>query len=282
MKHLLLTLFAIITIQLSAQKTLLYEISGNGLSKPSYIYGTIHMICENDFILKESVKSKLNESEQIVLEIDMDDPQLTKKTIELMSFKKGESLKNVMNEADYNSLSKFFKDSLSMSLTMFERFKPLFLFSLLSTKMLACDLKSYETEFVKIASSQKKELLGLETIEFQVSVFDKMSKDDMSKMLGSIVTDYSKMKTEFDEMIEHYKQQDIDKLYDDINKSSMSGFNGYSKDFLDNRNIDWISKISKFSSEKSTFYGVGAGHLAGENGLLNLLKKAGFTITPIE
>jgi uncharacterized protein len=282
MKHLLLTLFAIITIQLSAQKTLLYEISGNGLSKPSYIYGTIHMICENDFILKESVKSKLNESEQIVLEIDMDDPQLTKKTIELMSFKKGESLKNVMNEADYNSLSKFFKDSLSMSLTMFERFKPLFLFSLLSTKMLACDLKSYETEFVKIASSQKKELLGLETIEFQVSVFDKMSKDDMSKMLGSIVTDYSKMKTEFDEMIEHYKQQDIDKLYDDINKSSMSGFNGYSKDFLDNRNIDWISKISKFSSEKSTFYGVGAGHLAGENGVLNLLKKAGFTITPIE
>jgi uncharacterized protein len=82
--------------------------------------------------------------------------------------------------------------------------------------------------------------------------------------------------------LEHYKEQDVEKLLKDINESSNSGFNLNTKDFLDDRNKDWIGKIAAYSKEKSTFYGVGAGHLGGENGILNLLKLAGYKIKAIE
>lgn len=276
------TLFCLISIASSAQNSLLFEISGNGLSKPSYLYGTIHMICAKDFVMKESIKNKLAESEQIALEIDMDDPQMTKKVMTLGSYKDGITIQNFMSDSDYSKLSMFFKDSLGMNLKMLERFKPVVLYSFIATKMLTCDIKSYEMEFVKEAQKQKKEVVGLETVEFQMDIFNKMTNEDLAKLLMDFVNDFSKSKNEFAEMVKNYKQQDTEKLLSNIKNNSSSVFNGYMEDFLDKRNADWIDKISAISKEKSTFYAVGAGHLGGEMGVLKLLKSAGFTVKAIE
>jgi uncharacterized protein len=211
MKNLLTIILTIVSFNLSAQKSLCYEVSGNGLNKPSYIFGTIHMICPNDFILKESVKSKFKESDQIVLEIDMDDPQMPKKMMEVASYKNGETIKSLLTDADYERLSMFFKDTLSMDLKMLERFKPVLLVSLLTSKMLPCTIKSYEGEFIKAAQEQKKEVLGLETIEFQMGIFDKISNEDMSKMLKSMIDDYPKMKTQFATMVEYATPNNLDR-----------------------------------------------------------------------
>jgi uncharacterized protein YbaP (TraB family) len=232
--------------------------------------------------MRESVKNKLAESEQIALEIDMDDPQMTKKMMSLASYKDGKTIQNFMSDSDYSRLSIFFKDSLGMNLKMLERFKPVLLYSFILTKMLSCDIKSYEIEFVKEAQKQKKEVVGLETVEFQMEVFDKMSNEDLAKLLMDFVNDFSKSKNEFAEMVKNYKQQDTEKLLSDFKNNSSSVFNGYMADFLDKRNANWIDKISAISKEKSTFYAVGAGHLGGEKGVLNLLKLAGFTVKPIE
>jgi len=62
--------------QRDKSNTLLWEISGNGLQQPSYLFGTIHMICKEDFHISEIVKQKFNSSKQVYLELDMDDPQL--------------------------------------------------------------------------------------------------------------------------------------------------------------------------------------------------------------
>lgn len=282
MKVLLIGILICISVGLSAQNTLLYEISGNGLTKPSYLYGTIHMICANDYNLKESVSNKLKESEQIALEIDMDDPTMTQKTMELASFKNGQTLKGIMSEANYGKLSIFFKDSLEMNLSMFDRFKPVILFSLMTSKLLTCEIKSYEMEFVKSAQMQKKELIGLETLEFQMKMFDKLSNEDITKMMTDMIDNYSKSKKEFAVLIENYKVGDVEKLLESMSKSKTNGFEEFKKALFDTRNQDWVGKIATISKEKSTFYAVGAGHLGGENGVLNLLKKEGFMIKAIE
>jgi uncharacterized protein YbaP (TraB family) len=64
--------------------TLLWEISGNGLQQPSYLFGTIHMICKEDFFISEIVKQKFNSSKRVYLELDMDDPQLQGKMMQNM------------------------------------------------------------------------------------------------------------------------------------------------------------------------------------------------------
>jgi uncharacterized protein len=281
MKSSIIILLTFISIQLSAQKALLYEISGNGLEKPSYLYGTIHVICSNDFIWRESLSQKVKESEQIALELDMDDPKMMMKMLEMSNFKNGQTIKSIMSEADYAKLSKFFKDSLSLSLNMMNKLKPFSLLSVMTNQLMDCEIKSYEIEFVKVAKEQKKEVIGLETIEFQLNLFDKISNEDVVKMLLEMVDSYTTAKKDFAELISHYKNQEVDNLYNDMNKSS-SGFKGYEKAFLDDRNQDWIPKIKKIASEKSTVFAVGAGHLGGENGVLSLLKKAGFVVKVVE
>ena len=77
MKKLLIAAIALFTISLNAQdleKSLLWKVSGNGITKPSYLFGTIHITC--DATLDESVLKALDETEQLYLELDMDDPAM--------------------------------------------------------------------------------------------------------------------------------------------------------------------------------------------------------------
>lgn len=281
MKSKITILLTFISLQLFSQKSLLYEISGNGLQKPSYLYGTIHIICSGDFIWRENLNQKLTEVEQIALELDMDDPKIMMKMLEMANFKDGQTIKSIMSENDYNKLAKFFKDSLSLNLNMMNKLKPISLFSVMTNQLMDCETKSYEMEFVKVAKQQKKEVIGLESVEFQLSLFDKISNEDITKMLMEMVDGYANAKKDFAELINHYKNQEVDNLYKDMSKSS-SGFKGYEKQFLDDRNQDWIPKIKKIAIEKSTVFAVGAGHLGGENGVLSLLKQAGFIVKAIE
>ncbi len=269
------------SFNLSAQKTLLYEISGNGLSKSSFVFGTMHIICSNDFVMRESVRKRVEESEQLALELDMDDPAAMMKMMSVMNFKDGKTLKDIMNEADYNKLAKFFKDSLSLSLNMLSKLKPVAIMSMVTDKYMDCPKKSYEMEFVQMAKSQKKELYGLESVEFQVSIFDNIKNEDVTKMLLEMADKHTSNRKDMLDMVQHYKNQDLGKLQEDMAKG-MKGYEGYEKSFLEDRNKDWIPKIGKMSKEKSTFFAVGAGHLGGENGLLNLLKKEGYTIKAVE
>ena len=117
MKRSLILFFGVIVFTCMTQKTagqsdlsvpvenaLLWSVSGNGLSSPSYLYGTIHMICKDDFQISSTLKDKFESSKNIYLEIDMDDPNMMMKTA-MLSIMKDHSLKDIMNEKDYNELS---------------------------------------------------------------------------------------------------------------------------------------------------------------------------------
>lgn len=263
-------------------KSLLYEISGNGLSKPSYIYGTIHIICKDDFVMNEATKQKFSETQQVYLELDMDDPKMMPEMMKSMYMTDGSTIKNLLSEADYQKVNQFFKDSLKTNIGMMDKMKPFVLSSMTIPKLISCPSQSYEETFVKMAKAENKELLGLETVEDQFGAIDKMGmKKQANMMLVKMIENWNEGKQTLKQMITDYKNQDVEALLDDMSKSKSSDAN-FQEDLLVTRNQNWIPKIQKITKEKPTFFAVGAGHLGGKKGVIALLRNEGFTVKAVK
>ncbi|HRP57366.1 TraB/GumN family protein, partial [Agriterribacter sp.] len=161
-----------VTAQTDGNNTLLWEISGNGISGASYLYGTMHMICADDFAISEQLKEKFKASQKVYLEVDMDDPAMNMKMMQL-SMLQGKKLSDIFSDSDYHKLNIFFRDTIGMPLTLLNTMKPFILFSILTQKTLPCsEQESYELTFIEMAKAQNKDVLGLETIEEQMKIFD--------------------------------------------------------------------------------------------------------------
>ncbi len=261
------------------ENALLWSVSGNGLSSPSYLYGTIHMICKEDFQISATLKEKFQASKNVYLEIDMDDPSMMMK-MAMLSIMKEHSLKDIMNEKDYKELSTYVKDSLGMPMLVFNKLKPMTLMSLLYTKILSCPSESYEQHFVDMAKQGKKEVRGLEKIEDQMGVFDKIPDSVEAQMVLEMIRTMPEQRKEFTEMVQSYKKEDLNKLGDEISNSPE--WKGFEDIMLVNRNKNWIPVMTTAMKEGPQLFAVGAGHLPGREGIITLLRKAGFTVQPVK
>lgn len=264
----------------SQEKSLLWEVSGNGLAKPSYVYGTIHMICPKDYLMTDSTKSVFGRAEQVYLELDMDDPTLMTKMMQTSMLTNGKKLKDYLSEDDYAVLDTYFKERLKMSLAMYNGLKPFTVMSMIYMTFLDCQPQSYELMFTQMATNAKKELLGLETVEFQMGVFDQIPYEKQAALLVDMVRKKEESSKEFEKMVALYKAQDLEALVKLMDDSDWD-FNGYEDILLANRNANWIPIMEKAMQSKSSFFAVGAGHLGGEKGVLSLLKKKGYSVKPI-
>ena len=265
-----------------SQKGLLWEISGNGILQPSYIFGTIHLICPDNFFVPKGTEEKFKIAQQVFLEIDMDDPQMMMKTQKLMMSVDGKKLKDIMNESDYQVFSKYFKKISGMDVAMFGSAKPMVYMSFALMKSVGCPMpKSYEEYFVKEAKTEKKEVFGLETIEDQVAVMDRATTEQQVGWLMDAVKETENGNAIYDQMIDLYKKQDIEALTKMIS-GQMVGMKGMQDELLDKRNQNWIPAIEQNIRQKSTFFAVGAGHLGGEKGVLKLLQQKGYTVKSLE
>ena len=260
-------------------KGLLFEISGNNLQKPSYIFGTMHLLCDGDFKISEDMISKIQSSEILAMEMDLDDPTMSFKMMGKMKMKGETSLSDLMPKVRYDDLESYLKDSLNLPPMMFQKTKPFLIYSLILTKLLPCKALMLENEIMKIGKGKK--VVGLETLDFQMSLMDKMSYQLQADYLLETLADKEKSIREFQEMAESYKKRDLEILLKSIDaeKGMMADFEN---EMLQKRNLAWIPEIKKLVSEKTTFIAVGAGHLGGQKGVLQLLKNEGYTLKVVE
>lgn len=280
-KILVFCLTIILSIGSYAQeKSLLWQISGNGLSKPSYLFGTIHLICPTDYFMSDATKAAFEKTEQVYLELDMDDPSLMTKMMQTSMFTDGKKLKDYLKTEDYTLLNDYFKQKMGMGLDQINGMKPFTVMSMLYMTLLSCQPQSYELVFTQMATNAKKEMLGLETVEFQMGVFDQIPYEKQAGMLADMVRKKEESIKEFSEMVALYKQQDIEQLLKLMDESEWD-FNGYEDLLLANRNTTWIPVMQKAMQTKPTFFAVGAGHLGGEKGVLSLLKKQGYVVKAV-
>ncbi|MBN2773535.1 MAG: TraB/GumN family protein [Prolixibacteraceae bacterium] len=277
---LIITVFAVLFSYSQESNSLLWKIEGNGLEKPSYLYGTIHVICPDDFNMEESIKKAFKRTEQVYLEIDFDNPGIMAEMQKVIVLGDGKTAADFLNKEDYDTLNNFLMSELGMGLETAGKLKPFTLMSLMVVPIIGCQPKSFETEFVQMASYWGMEVSGLETATYQMSLFDSIPYEKQYKMLLEMVNKKDSVTNEFKEIVDLYKQKDIEKLGKMLNESEWE-FVGYEGLLIFNRNQNWIPIIENAVSEKPTFIAVGAGHLPGENGLISLLRNKGFTVTPV-
>lgn len=262
------------------KKSLLWEISGMSLEKSSYLYGTIHMSCEVN--LNQDVQDALDETTLLVLELDMDDPELQRGIMSGVYMKDDQDIKNLVSEEDYDIISTFVKEQIGMPLDALSTIKPFFITAMFYPKLLGCPIKSYEQALMDVAHQQNEEVLGLETVEEQLEVFDQIPySDQAADLLRSAKDNLAYDKESFERLLEYYSNQDIEGMIEIMEEDKNLSTTKHRDKMLDDRNKKWISKIGEYSIKQPTFYGVGAAHLAGENGLIKLLRKAGYTVEAV-
>jgi uncharacterized protein YbaP (TraB family) len=285
MKKLLLTIpylfVAFFSVsQAPKEKSLLWKIEGNGLTKPSYLYGTIHIMCPDDIEIRPGLRAAFNSTQQLYLELDMDDPSTMVKMMSGMMMTDGSSLKTLLSEKDYDSIAVIFKQKTGMPLSLMSRAKPILLMSLLYPSMLGCQPEGWEQAFMKMAKENNIETSGLEKVEEQVSVLDSIPYKVQAEMFLKTMYNLDSTKASFNKMVEIYKQQDLQALGEESSKDD--DFGDYEEVMLKKRNRNWIPVITAAIKNKPGFFAVGAAHLAGEYGVISLLRKQGYTVTPVK
>lgn len=262
------------------EKSLLWQISGNGLSRPSYVYGTIHLICPKDYFMTDSTKAAFAKTEQVYLELDMDDPSMMSKMMQTAMFSDGKKLKDYLKPEDATLLNDYFKQKMGMGIDQINGMKPFLVMSMLYMTLLSCQPQSYELVFTQMATNAKKEMIGLETVEFQMGIFDQIPYEKQAGLLADMVRKKEDSSKKFGDMVALYKAQDVEGLLKVMDESDWD-FNGYEDLLLANRNATWIPIMEKAIQAKPTFFAVGAGHLGGKKGVLSLLKKQGYTVKAV-
>lgn len=279
-----IVLAAIISIclapSLQAQNSILYKVEGNNI-QPSYVFGTVHMLPKEDFFIEEKVKKAFSESNLIVMELDMDDPSMQTEAMKYAMLAGDDSLKNHMTEAEYNILDDYFSSKMGVGMAGFVKMKPFVVSSTVMMAHLGQNMASFESTFVQMAKNQEKEIKGLETIAFQMAIFDAQPYEEQIDQVIEMLQEEGGISGYFDKIISAYKTQDITVLYESLNEFFKED-EAFKEKMLDERNQNWIPQIGEFSKNTSVFYAVGAGHLGGEEGVIYLLKKAGYTVTPVE
>ena len=265
-------------------KALLYKVTGNGLAKPSYLYGTFHLICPADLQITDVMKKAVGDAQQVYLELDMDDPGMMGQMQKAVMMSGRKTIKDLLSADDYTVLDNYLKQKMGMGLAQMGMFKPIGIMSMMYMTMLPCQPASYDLTFAKMAADEKKEVFGLESVEAEMAALDKVPMDEQLKGLVDMARKPEEAKKEFDELISIYKAHDIDKLMGAMKTSKFSGgdFAQVEESLLGERNASWIPVIEKAAKDKPTFFAFGAGHLGDKKGIVNLLRKKGYTVMPVE
>ncbi len=265
----------------SAQ-SLLWKVSSPELKKPSYLFGTIHMICKEDYLWTEQMQKSLDASDKVCFELDLDDPGIMHIIALGMMDKSGKQLKEYFTEEEYKLLSSYVNDSLGMNINMFQHLKPTALISVFSSQTVTCSTPlSYEYELMNLVKEKEQaEIIGLEEAKEQLALFDRIPTDTVIHQLLDMINNNKTATAEYYEMVEAYKSQNLQKLHQIIETSDLDG--DTMKQFLDDRNRKWVERMVEAMEQGSIFFAVGAGHLLGNNGLISLLQQEGYTLTPIK
>jgi uncharacterized protein YbaP (TraB family) len=262
--------------------SLLYQVSGNGLAKPSYIFGTFHAVCASEMVPFEDLDTYLTETDQLMMEIDMDDAAEMQSMTKGIMIPGGKTLKDLLTADKFAKVDEMMKNYLGYSAENVKMVKPamLTIMALTSPKAIGCTPTVYDLKLMQNAVAVKKPVVGLETVASQIAVIDSKPLEEQAEDLYKTAQDPQKSIDGLKKLMAAYKTRDVENLFKMVSK-------GESKDekfkirLLDDRNRAWIPKLETAFKEKPTFVAVGAGHLGGKNGVIRLLRKKGYQVTPV-
>ncbi|MBQ5647659.1 MAG: TraB/GumN family protein [Alistipes sp.] len=309
-KYLVLVLiFSLCAINVvSAQ--LLYKISGNGLEKPSYIFGTHHLLGGGEQFIDTlpHLRRVMSEAEQFCWEINAEEMAraqqvLVQHVANNAGLPKGMSIRDLFTAKEFakidaatkeiigvgfDELSQAYKEDINSCVPMFYHLILLGNYKMAKGKVNNADTKAIDHYLVEYAKLSGKELLGLEKVEAQIPVLWPLQIPlrEQKKILLYMLDNYDKTILLEDKITEAYLSQDVEALRDIVYDKKFVRVNAFTKQNLKkmfhDREVVWVEQMPEIMRKKSTFFFVGSGHLVGKPGVLELLRRKGYTVEPMQ
>ncbi len=223
------------------------------------------------------VYKKIDACEAFATEFSLDEMKLNTSE-NLMDLPEGMFLSELIPAKAYKKIGKLFTSLTGMDLILFDRSLPMLISNMLSEGVLSSDMPhSLDESLWEYAREQDKILLGIESFEEQIEILQKIPLDYQVKSLIWTAKNVHRFQKQLLKMTRLYETADLRKLY----KAARKNAKGLRKILLFDRNQVMAERFALIAKEQSICYAVGAGHLGGKKGLLRLLKKQGFKITPV-
>lgn len=259
--------------------SLLYQVKGKD-KKVSYLFGTIHMIPDSLYYFPGKLDKIISKSDEVILEIaNLSDQGAAMK---LMTLESG-SCFDIFTPEQKDSVLNWGSALLGVKPEQFEKGfekrKPFTLLQLSFQGMITGKIRMVDMEIESKAQSDKIPVTGLETVEYQLSIFDKIPPKEMAEFIMETVRKPDEGEKTFQKMVQYYHKQDLENLAKLILENDELGSSA--EELLDKRNHNWIPKMEELMKTKSCFFAVGAGHLGGPNGVIELLRQKGYEVTPV-
>jgi hypothetical protein len=253
-------------------------------SNQVFLLGSLHVLKSSAYPLAAEIDRAYASSQRIVFETNlgaMMEPAIQARMIELGVYPEGQNLFQNISETTRKNLEKKLQE-LGIPLDYFSRFKPWFLAVSLATLELQRlgfnPLYGVDLHFYTKAKADEKELAYLESVEYQLNLLGKMNAQDQKSFLAQTLKDLDISAQLADDMMAAWQHGEADDLYE-ILFESFADHPGIEDRLLTRRNQDWLPQIEKMlKTPKITMVIVGAGHLIGPEGLVELLKQKGYDV----
>lgn len=286
-KNIICTLTLIIAFTVSksgySQETttkpyLLWKVSGNDLTKPSYIFG-VNSAYQSERMINE-ISKVLKTTEQLVLDLKKEGtPEEEAKIKQLIVNEAG--AKDFYNQFDkeiQEKLNNFFITNYGADFKRLSAYKPFMILNLINAKVIT--LYDITAELANFSKTQNQTIIGLENIEEQISEFDKIPVSEQVTAITELIEDLKEVKQKTNKITEYYKSQDIAHLYEEMEefKDTETG-----RIMLESRNKKWLPELTRLMKHKSSFIAIGVTHmLPFKNNLKDLLEAEGYTIALVK
>lgn len=267
--------------------SLLWKIEGKGLSKPSYLYGTMHSKKKQVYEFNQVVLDKINECDAFVGELALE-PTNMEKAAKLFLLPEGKSLSKLVKKEDYELASGIFSKETGLDLQLFERLQPAYVLVLMSSgDLINGEMKDALDQYLyDFAKNKGKKTDGLESVEEQAAALGSLSLDEQVKYFVAGIKKFDKEKdkvnAEKDKLVNLYLKSDIEGMETMVQQQDDADMPKKMREALVNkRNVKMADRFSDRIKKTPTFAAVGAAHLGGKEGVIALLRKKGYTVTAV-
>lgn len=263
-------------------RSLLWKISGNGLDKPSFLFGTMHSRDSRAFVFGDTVLSALSSVSVVAGELDLTNASADAiGMMNSMMLPDGQKLEDLYKKKDWALIETELKEEIGPMAVMAYRMKPFFVMAMLTEAgMEAGEEKVLDDHLLSTAKENGQRVIGIETMKEQMAAMDALPVKEQAALLLEHVKNDG-FKTELNEMIDAYAAQDLDAIMK-ISESSGSMDRAMEKALITDRNERMTHRLdSMMTAGEDIFFAVGAAHLPGEKGLIELLRANGYSVDPV-
>lgn len=293
MKRIIILLLAV-AATLGAQAQLLWKVSGNGLEKPSYIFGTYHFSPLGIMDSIAALPQVMQDVQQVYGEVimaDMMKPEFLMQMQQQTMLPADTTLKSLFTPEEYETVGNAVKEYMKVDIAMLDKIKPAGINQQLTVLLYLAHTPGFNPQeqldsyFQQEAVKQGKKVGGLETAQSQVDIlFNKQSLRRQAELLYCAVKDVEKGIRITRDVIAAYNAQDLDKVLQLMEEQEGTSCDPRPEEMaalLYDRNTAWAKQMPALMQAAPTLFVVGAGHLPGKLGVLALLREKGYDVEPL-